>query len=249
MKRSALIAMIVLGAVAAGCATTPYNPFHVSRDEIFRRVKTVAVATVRVSADLSDADQTRAEFQNMIADELKAEGFQVVPATEYDQIFKRLRDEISGFFDPKTGKADEEKIKKVHDLCRRELTAKFQTDAILYPAIVVVSANFYEQTASWNGVTETATAGNWLQRMFSGGYTGKIPALSLWVWLKDMNGEVLYANGGGLQLISKMSVKGFVDVPVQELLVDPKIKSRSVEIAFAPLRGEEPKKHSSPELK
>lgn len=253
MNRPALTAVVAAATLGAGCAVTPpYNPFKVSRPEILSRVKTVAVATVRLPDDLSEREQLRAEFQTMIADELKAQGFQVVPAAEYEKIFTRLRDEIGGFYDPKTGKADEQKIKTVQDLCLRELAATFHADAVLYPAITVVSARILGQTALWDKVSENCIAGGFWQRFAAGGFQGTIPALSLWVWLKDVRGDDLYANGGGLQLISKITGAGrFVGVPITDLLVDPQIKSRSVQIAFAPLRGEtldEPARNV-PELK
>lgn len=242
MNRSPLVAGLVLALLGAGCATTPYNPFKVGRNEILSRVKTVAVAGVSLPDELPQPDQLRSEFETMIVNELKAAGFQVVPAAEFDQIFKRMRDEMGGFFDPNTGKGDEEKVKKVQDLCRRELATKFHADAVLYPAVSVVSAGFRLDQASWDGVTEDTLTGSFLQRLFSGGYKGQIPALSLWVALKDINGDSLYVNGGGLQLISKICRGQFVEVPVTDLLVDAKVKSRSVQIAFAPLRNEDSNK-------
>jgi hypothetical protein len=242
MNHQTIVGLIALTLSLTGCATTPYNPFKVSREEILTRYKVVAVAPCNIPDDLSNVEQLRSQFNGLVEEQVKACGFQVVPAAEYDKIYTRLRAEAGALYDPQTGKADEEKFKQVADLCRRELVSKFHADAVLYSSVIMVKASYYEHSAKWDGVNESITTGSFLEKFFSGGTYGTVGALSLWLWLKDPNGEKLYSDGGGLQLLSKIKGGKFVPVPLQDLLADTSINSRAVGLAFKPLR-EEPVKH------
>lgn len=238
MKHYTLIAVMAAVVLGTGCATTKYNPFRVGKEEIRSSVKTMALATLEAPSDLPDSKEMRADFETLLTTELQTAGFEVVPSKEYEEVFTRMQGQMGGFFDPMTGKADKERLKQVQDLCRREVAAKFHADAVLYPGLFVVQARLIQQVAYWDGVKETAIAGNWAERLLSGNYLGSLPALSLWITLKDTSGADLYVNGGGLQLIGKVKGLGgrVIEVPPQELLVDYQQKSRAVEIAIKPLR-------------
>ena len=244
MNRFRLIALMVLTLLVVSCASDKprYNPFQVKKEEIRDRVKIVALAPVGVGDDVPNGTEARQEFGEMVASELGTLGFQTVPTTEYEQVFNRLRDEAGGFFDPNTGKADNEKFKKVNDLCRRELATKFHADAVLYPAIHVFSVHFFQDHAKWDGVKESigGAVPGWVSA-FTGTYSsGTVPALSLCVTLKDIDGNNLYSECGGIQLAAKLVGHSFRKVNDEKILTDPQRNTNAVAIAFKAFHDEEP---------
>jgi outer membrane murein-binding lipoprotein Lpp len=242
MNRFGLIAVTLLTFLAAGCASDkPRDPFATSKEDIRAKVKIVAFAPVAVADDMPNGADAKKEFGDLIADELGALGFQTVPAAEFEQIFNRLRDEQGGFFDPNTGKADNEKYKKVQDLCRRELAAKFHADAVLYPAIRIFPVSFGQDTASWDGVKEAVSATGlpgWFLAIGGRYENGTVPAISLCVSLKDIEGNNLYAKCGGIQLAAKSIGGSFRKINDDKLLTDMKRNTNAVAIAFKPLHDE-----------
>ena len=238
------IALMALTLFVAGCASNKpqYNPFQVKKEDIRDRVKIVALAPVRVGDDMPNGTEARQQFGELVANELGTLGFQTVPGTEYEQVFNRLRDEAGGFFDPNTGKADNDKFKKVQDLCRRELATKFHADAVLYPAIHVFMVHFVQDHAKWDGVKESIgnAVPGWVSAL-SGTYSsGTVPALSLCVTLKDIDGNNLYSECGGIQLAAKLVGHTFQKVNDENILTDAQRNTNAVAIAFKAFHDEEP---------
>jgi hypothetical protein len=240
-----LIVVPMLAAFLAGCATSKplYNPFKVSKQEIRDRVKTVALASLPVDDDVPNGKQAKEVFATSLVSELESLGFKTVPPSEYEQAFNRLRDEVGGFFDPLTGKADNDKYKKVKDLCRRELATKFHADAVLYPSLQSFSVSFYNDFAAWDGTSESVTDANWVERAFAGTHNGSVTALSLCVVLLDTEGNILYTKCGGIQLLAKANSGGFRKVPESKILTDFQRNTNAVSLALKPFHDEEPLRH------
>ena len=245
MNRFRLIALMALALLAGGCASSKpqYNPFQVKKEDIRDRVKIVALASVRVGDDVPNGTEARQQFGELVANELGTLGFQTIPATEYEQVFNRLRDEAGGFFDPNTGKADNEKFKKVQDLCRRELATKFHVDAVLYPAIHVYTVHFVQDQAKWDGVRESVsgnTLPGWVSALAGTYSSGTVAALSLCVSLRDIDGNNLYTECGGIQLAAKLFGHTFHKVNDENILTDAQRNTNAVAIAFRAFHDEEP---------
>lgn len=142
--------------------------------------------------------------------------------------------ESGGVFDPTTGKADEAKVKTLNAAIGRELKARFNADALLIPSIRVVNAALSHDKARWDGVSEGAGKGFW--KAFVGTHSGSIRALSLVVALTDGDGQVLYTNGGGIQVLGNVTVGGgFERRPRSELFADGERNENAIHIALDPL--------------
>lgn len=230
--------MLALTILVAGCSTpTPRtSPFKVSKEEIRNRVKVVAVAPLPVEDELPNDSQAREEFATLLITELNNLGFQTVPPAEYEQIFNRLRDEVGGFFDPITGKADKDKYKKVQDLCRRELATKSHADAILYSSLETFSVRFANDFAAWDGTKESVTDASWVWRALGGTHYGNVTALSVCVALTDTEGNRLYGKCGGVQLLAKTSGGSFSKIPESKVLTDSVRNANAVRYTLEPLR-------------
>ncbi len=109
---------------------------------------------------------------------------------------------------------------------------------VLRPAILRIGARFHGMTANWHGVQEEATS--FASRLMGGLWAGNIPASSLRVSIEDIQGNPLYMNFGGLELLSKYSYeffKGvkFEPVPRVELFKHEERLRQAVDIALGPL--------------
>ncbi|HEX9445447.1 MAG TPA: hypothetical protein VGA73_15105 [Candidatus Binatia bacterium] len=221
-----------------GCAgATRSNPFKIPQAEIKGKVKIVALAPINFPTDIDDPDPVKAKFESLITAKLKEGGFTVVPSSEYGALWKQMTEQLGGFFDPMTGKRDEQKFKTVREHTLRELSAKTKADAVLGSAILGFKAAFRLNRASWHGTSEDLVPGGVLTAVLIGGHNGTVGALSLGVGLSDIHDVDLYMNYGGIQLLSKISRGNFSPVPRAELFADEERNRKAVDIALDPLLG------------
>lgn len=224
--------------LAAGCAGhTPYNPWLVPRARFFDKTRIIALAPVETPEKLANPDPVRTRFDSLIIGALRGAGYQVVPAAQSGPLWTRLADSAGGLYDPTTGRVDSVKAHALHGEFLSELRARFNADAVLYPAIVIVGASFDEQKASWDGTSQTIEgAGSFILRALAGvSRSGTTEALSLAIDIEDIGGDEVFANRGGIQVWSKPSRSGFHEVPRVELFVDETRNERSIQIALGPV--------------
>ena len=244
VSRILLLAALLVISTEPGCRTSPppYEPFKISKDEFYGKVKTIVLAPVIVPSDLEDQEPVKTKFESLVEAKLREAGFSLVPPREYAAIWKRTTEQIGGFFDPVTGKVDESKVKAARTHTLRELQRTVQADTVLHPSIRVRGINFAGGTAVWDGVSESIgdfEANNAVDRfLFAGrygGYSGSVGALSFVVVIEDMNGVDLYINGGGIQLLSKISSGKLALLPRNRLFAKEEHYTTSVNLALDPL--------------
>lgn len=236
MGQFRFIAIFVAALVGVSCATTaPYDPFKIGKEEFYDRIKMIALTPVLVPEDLEDPEPVKAGFESLIEAKLREAGFSIVPSRESAEIFERMKKQLGGFFDPITGKRDEAKFKAAAEQTRRELSTKFNVDAILHPSIRVVRASFSANRANWHGTSESLTSGGFLEAVLGGTYQGTVGALSLLINVEDRNGVDLYLNGGGIQALARLSGGKFIPIPRNEILANEERNVTAVNIALEPL--------------
>lgn len=238
--RPKLFLLVILMAFlfAAGCATTtPYNPFKVSQEEFYNKTKTIALIPVDLPKGLADPESVRGKFEALLEEKLHEGGFLTVPSKEYAEIWKRMTEQIGGYFDPVSGKRDESKFKTVWEHTYRELNTKFNINALLQPNIQVFKINWSGTTVRWHGTSESIiSTGQFLLDSVVGiSRYGTVPALSLTVCIQDIHGVTEYLNSGGIQLLSKLSGAKFEQVPQHELFANEERNRDAVKIALEPL--------------
>ena len=229
----------IAALIVAGCLPTTlrYNPFKVAEPEIRQKVKRVALFPVTLPTDLDDPEPVKAKFEALIQAKLKEGGFIPVPSQEMDAIWKRMKEQLGGFFDPVTGKRDEVKFKTAREHTLREIQAKTKADAVLHPAIHLIKVNFGNNQAAWHGTSESLVPGGFWATFITGANHGTTSALSLYVTLEDIHGVELYVNMGGIQLAAKLSGQAFVAVPRPQLFADEQRNQTAVNVALNPLIG------------
>lgn len=217
-----------------------YDPFQIPREQFRSSIKIIALRSPTLPDGLSRPDEVSASFESLITAELTSAGIGVVPAKEFDQLWKQGADSVGGLFDATTGKLDPAKLKALRGSVGRALKEKFNADAVLFPQFRIVKASFRSGRASWDGVKQTMTKGFW-GAMAGGNTYGTIPAISLIVFIDNDDGKDLFINSGGLQVAVKLGGGGkFVDLPVDSLFTDPERNATAVSRALKGL-AETPK--------
>lgn len=236
-----VLSIALVGAACAPVATAPDNPLKVSEQEFKSKIKTIALAAVVVPRDIEKPDRVTAKFESLIEAKLRDAGFSVVLSRESEEIRERMTRQMSNYFDPRTDELiDEAKFKTVREHILRELSVKFNVDAVLHPSIRLVRAPWNLGTASWHGTTESIKP-EWMRffdALTSVGSSGSVRALSLVVDVEDIHGTRLYSNAGGVQVLSKISAEGTsVPVPQSELLANDERNLMAIDIALGVLIG------------
>jgi hypothetical protein len=232
LRRAAALALTV---VLVGCPKPPpYNPFHASRDEVRAAARTVAlIAQVNVPTD--EPAKVLDSFEGLITAKLAAAGFVVVPRKVMNELWERTADRMGGLYDPKTGKADEDKRKAIREHVLHEVSASHHADSLLYFVIGGATARFEAGDAYWHGVHQAVSTPGFWSAVAASNRSGQTNACSLYVSLEDLNGRDLYTNAGGIELLTKLQNGQFVTVPRAEVLVVTANHARAVDIALDPL--------------
>jgi hypothetical protein len=208
--------------------------------------ETIVLTPTVVPEELAEFSAAMEEVDSLIAAALKATGFRLVPAGEYATIWERLMERVGGVLDSATGERMEERFEVARRQLLNELDSRYDPDALLYPEIWIVDAAFSEGAARWDG-TSQALIGlgtrliHALGAAFSGSESnlpsGTVEALSLVVFLEDMDGEELYANSGGIEVLEKVGSdpRDRRRVPDQKLFTNHARIRRAVALALDPL--------------
>ncbi len=235
------LAFIFLVAAITGCVT-PYDPFVISRSEIYERVDTLAMMPLQCP-DFDRKEEVSARYEALITERLEAAGFKVIPSEESSSIRNSMIEQMGGMFDPITGHVSEEKRQAVSDHLVQEMNAKFDIDAYIVPKIVIVEANWTGNAAGWDGVTDTTTGKTGFWAAFSNpNLGGTLPAMSLFVVLRDKtDSEGYYVGRGGIQLVAHYGEtfgSGYVDIPQLYWFADQEKDVTAVNIALSALVNE-----------
>jgi hypothetical protein len=223
----------------AACAVQ--GPFTVSRSEIYKRIKTVALVPLVLPKPLRIDRAVTGRVEQKIEVSLREAGFQVIPAVEFETIWQRQSEKVGALFDPKTGLRDEPRFDSVRRESRREVKERFGADALLLCSVEVVTVQFMNTLAAWDGVSDVVVPSRTERALqaFSGFHSsGTVPGLSLCLDLQHVDGGSLYRGRGGVQLLSKLTGGRFVTVPDRDLLADDERISGAVEAALKALVNE-----------
>ena len=214
-------------AVACKSAPAPRSPFIIPPHVLFDSIRTVVVTSATVVGDIRIADSTLSRLEILIEEKLREAGFLAVPAVEYASAWDLIAMEDGGFFDPYTGERNEEKYLAAVDRLQEELAERFDFDAMVYPEIWEVEAEYSFGTASWGGITEEVRGGL--------GYSGHALAATLFVAMQDTTGNELYVQEAGVQLLEYMLRGQLTALPPEQLFGDTTRISAAVSRIFDPL--------------
>jgi hypothetical protein len=236
-----LLAVLWLVAVSA----KKYDPFAVPRDSVVARVHTIVLRPAQFEGvEPSALESVQARFDSLAATELEGGGFKVVHAPEWNRVQNRMRDSLGAMFDPATGKPDSAKAALLRQLVVADLHGRLDVDAVFTPHFDRRQANFNAGVASWDGVSQTIRKKGLMGFLGGSQSSGRVSAISYVAELVDLERNLLYLDGGGLQCLVKLgdpSRGNFVDVPTDSLYSDPERNQRAVRVALAALTLRNPK--------
>lgn len=217
----------------------PYRPQEITAKTLRDKAKTIGVIPLFLPDGVVEPDKRKEEFEQTLVAKLTEAGFTVVPPSAYEAIHEFMKRTLGALYDPNTGKPIEERQDLVVRHSLREYIRTHRIDALAYPALITVAANWRENRAEWHGVREASTGreGFWADMAAPSAY-GTIPALSFRMHILSAYGQLCYLGVGGIQLCSRVAGGRFVDVPTHELLTDSAKNERSVDIACRALLKE-----------
>lgn len=234
MKTKCLLLMCCL-LFLSGCFEQ-YNPFKIEKTEFFDKVKTVGLYPASIQVEVDDEGKRKNLLEENIQQKLRDVGFASIPSSEYKAIYDNLKEAVGPLYDPNTGELLKEKYDSLKEHTKREYLARHKVDAFVYPAVVIVKAEWRGNIAQWHGVEEPSTGKSGILATLSAPQAyGTLPALSLRIGIGDPGGDIYYLNYGGIQLCSWVHGRSFIDVPQNQLLTDEAKIIKSIDIAMDPL--------------
>lgn len=239
------LSFLMSGLLIAGCFASP-DPNAVTPRPIPDAVQTIVLTPVSLPDELADHAATMDQFDSLIVGLLEQTRFDLIPASEYVAIWEGILHRTESLFDPITGERNEDQFDVARQQLFRRLNVLYHPDAILYPEIWVVSAPFADGVARWDGASQALVGlGTRLAHALGAALSGSdrnlpsgtVDALSLVVFVEDMEGEELYAHSGGIQVLEKVggSARDRTAVPGEQWFADRERNRKAVELALHPL--------------
>jgi hypothetical protein len=191
---------------------------------------------MEVPPGFPDTTTFAGEFSALIDEELHRRGYSVIRPQNYTAAWARVAADMGDFKVLGSEERDEAKLSQAMVRTMEALGADFKLDAIVFPSIIVVEAEFGAGRAVWDGAEQKIETAGAMESFFAGSQRGVVGAVSLKLSIRDREGKTLFIHNGGIQVLSKMEGKAFVNVPREELFTDKERNRRAVEIAIEPLK-------------
>jgi hypothetical protein len=226
--------------IAVGPVEVPDSApaLKIPREELLGQYGKVALAPLAI-AEISQHVEVQARYRQALEKSLGELGLTVTGGDSYAQLWEAERTAAGGFFDPFTGRRDEDRMRSSRIRVFAKLREQFGITAVVYPSVVLTSAAFKQGTAKWDGVSESITTTKGLGKLFDPGtgFMGELSALSLEIRIADGDDRTLFDESGGIQVIERYSGGRLSDVPESDLFADATRDSRAIEVALRPLKA------------
>ncbi len=215
-------------------------------DQQYVSVNTIVLTPVSVPEGLEEHTAAMEEFDSLIAVSLERADYTIIPAEEYAALWEGILSRTVGLFDSLTGERNEAVFEAARQVLFGRLNELYHPDALLYPEIWIVDAPFSGGTAQWDGVSQELVGvgtrivdalGALFSATESNLPTGDVEAVSLVVFIENMEGEEIYANSGGIQVLEKVGRHPDDRKPVSknEWFTNHSRNRRAVSIALGPI--------------
>jgi hypothetical protein len=241
-SRTALV-LIALGATLSACGPPDLHPYEhylpFGYEDWFRDVvEKVAMVPVFMKPDGRIAADSEREVRlvgSSIAARLKRSGIKTLRYTAWTTCWAEGVPRYPGLLDAKTGQTEKELRKRLFADCASALGKRSGIDAVVEPQLKIVSAAVAAGQVRWHGVEQDLRSpGQLSSASGDGGVTA--PAISLFVRVFDLEGELVFENAGGVEVAPKLESRDRLATR-DDILTDEGKVRRAVEIAFEPLLG------------
>jgi hypothetical protein len=196
----------------------------VAADPAPTRTGVVALARTGMPDSIDLPESAAVTVEEMVTQYLRKDGFEVIPSSEFDTVWRGRLEESGGYFDIVSGLPDLEKRRALRASAMLELNELYGVRFLLRPELVIVAATYSRGKASWDGARETAAPTG----------AGEVPALSLAVSVEDLAGQMVGRTRAGIQLLAKHSIWNgkYGPVPKEKLLTDDKLLRKVIDLAM-----------------
>ena len=227
--------------------------FRIPPKQFFENTHTIAVAELDFAQFPELPEDSKSELEALIERKLGRHGFDVLTAQQYSDIWAAVADSVGELFDSRTGERLESKYEAARRAFLTELGDRWHVDAVLYPELWVVDAAFSDGTAKWDGQKEdVAGFGTRLLDLIgekAGGTPrlsgGTVQALSLAVFVQDLEGNDLYNGRGGIHILQRIRLDGnTTTVPGDRILARRESAEQAVNLALEGLARSHPSNKS-----
>jgi hypothetical protein len=229
------------GVAACAARPQPDPALRIPEADFRARIHTLCLNPLRATVDLREAKTRLLGFEDLLQERLRAAGFALVSSDQVLETWRRAAADAGGYFDRDSGRRDEAKFDVVKQQALRTLQEQFGCDAILTPTIALVLSSWTNGVAEWDGMQDQL-AGGW-------GAHGRVPALSLWISMRDLQDNEIYFGTGGIQVTAKLEgffVEKFAQVSMDTLLTDRQRNLQAIHASLQPLLGAAPLPTPSP---
>lgn len=192
----------------------------------------IALWPVQLERAIGPVPQARPIFDSLVAQQVMGMGFEIVPTTEQERIWNRLRDSIGGYYDTFSGRVIPEKLRVVIVGTRRELAERSGATAMLQSSIISLSIPFGGGEVRWHGTSQKSGGRGGLAGFLIGRSEGQVTALSLFVLVQDTAGNKLYEGVGGIELLGSFQGFSVHRVPAESLFLDSARTRAAVSLAL-----------------
>jgi len=239
-------ALPVVVPVAIACSVnSDQATYSATPDQPTVSLNTIMLTPVSVPERFEEFTTAMEAFDSLIAVSLEQAGYKLIPAHEYAALWEEILERTVGLFDS-TGERNEAVFESARQELFGQLGGLYQPDALLYPEIWIVDAPFTGGTAQWDGVSQELVGvgtrivdalGALFSATESNLPTGEVEAVSLVVFIENLEGEEIYANSGGIQVLEKVGTHpdDREPVPKEEWFTDHSRNRRAVSIALGPI--------------
>ncbi len=240
MHRSIIVTYVAWFLVLVGCASTPRvirpDPYLVSKKSFKKSIKVIAVTPLQIPEGMVEPGPVILEFSSLIDSVLASYGFSVIRPQRFDAAWRSIAVETGAFSDSASQERDEVRLSRELSRALAEFKPGIEVQGVLFPRIVVVQADFGAGSAVWDGVKQNIEAGSVMTSFFAGSQRGVVGATSLVISVRGNDGSALFHNSGGIEILSKLIGKSFVNVSPQELFKDRERNREAVQVALKPLK-------------
>lgn len=212
-----------------GCMAQPRLTMPV--DQVRASIHTVCVGSIVSELQFEGKAERLAAFEVILVEEALRSGWTVVEPARFVALAREVETAGGGSFDPVTGEKDVAKARSLSAEVRGKAREKLGCDGFLYPSLAMVRASWADGVAVWDGIRQSM-GGGW-------NAYGYLPALSLWLRLKDFDDREVFFGTGGVQVLSNLQSTGFfqqdfVTISEQSVLADPAHMHAAAVAALAP---------------
>jgi len=245
-----LISPASLPAPPAGSSLNPEPALLLPREQILSSVHRVVLGPLLPNGINPPAD-VALRYQALMHERLAKLGWDVIDSDSLNLDANDAVHIVGGVYDPFTGKSDADKLHQSNEVLIKRLSLRAPPDAIVFIALVKVTAAQKLGNAVWDGAEQNAqNLGTAVHhsKLFGGteltaAGEATISAMSLHVLIRDAAGVLLYDKRGGIELLQQMSLttrptqveQHFTNLLPADLFKDPQRDVQAVDLALSEL--------------